>query len=78
MKSQGLVTDLDAPRRDVASLVWDGLGCIITLYTGTEVRSRSRGPARSAVSLGLRRSAPCRVALSTAHSPLSTHVHTRK
>lgn len=39
MKSQGLVSDLDAPQRDVVALIWDGLGWKITLSTGTEVRS---------------------------------------
>lgn len=71
MKSQGLlVSDLDAPRRDVAALVWDGLGWKITWSVGTEVRSGSRGRAGSAVSLGLGQSAPCRAALSTAHTLL--------
>ena len=77
MKSQGLGSDPDAPRRYVAALVWNGLGWKITLSTGTEVRSGSRGPAGSAVSLGLRKSSPCRAELSTAHSPLTGHSHTR-
>lgn len=77
MKSQGHISDPDAPRRDVAALVWNGLGWKITLSMGTEMWSGSRGPPGSAVSLGLRRSTPCRAELSTAHSSLTGHVHVR-